>query len=371
MIRVYETRRRPLAHSDPVDTVRSTSPLRSSRRHPFLPGAMLALTALALPAAARGQDGMAPWPSVRGGHVLVHDAARGETLLIGGDSEDMAQTTDSLWAWSGEAWRVVPAPGPGWRTLPAAAFDTRRERVLLFGGLRKFGQRQYSESAEGDTWAWNGGHWEPLAVGSPGPIDHHAMVWDDARGVLVVQGGGSGGQILPGDTWTLDGERWTRAAAADAGPGPRVHHAMAYDSRRQRVVLFGGFSEAGDPPADVWEWDGHRWHRIPTVGVGPGPRRRHRMAFDEARGVTVLFGGNDDPSTWTWDGTEWRVAATDGPPARNMHAMAWDTRRARIILFGGGYPLRNDLWEWDGVRWEERRGAASLGTASLGTGRFR
>lgn len=350
-----------MPNSDPVDTVHTTPSIRSPRRRPVLRGGLLALTALAWPGAAvRGQEGIAPWPSVRGGHVLVHDAARGETLLIGGDSEDAAQTTDSLWAWSGDTWRVVPAPGPGWRTLPAAAFDTRRERVLLFGGLRKFGQRRYAESAEGDTWAWDGGSWGPLVVNSPGPLDHHAMVWDEARGVLVVQGGASGGQIGPGETWTFDGERWTLAADSAAGPGPRVHHAMAYDGRRQRVVLFGGFSEAGDPPADVWEWDGRRWHRIPAAG--PGARRRHRMTYDAVRGVTVLFGGSDDPSTWTWDGTEWRVAATDGPPARDMHAMAWDTRRARVILFGGGNPLRNDLWEWDGVRWEERRGIAEPGT---------
>jgi hypothetical protein len=324
------------------------------RREPWTAGVLFAVAALVPAEAASQAAGPMPWPAARGGHVMAYDARAWATVILGGDGEDATQTRDSLWAWTGSTWSVSPAHEPGWRTLPALAFDTRRGVLVLFGGLRKHGQRAYAESAESDTWEWDGERWERRDVNSPGPIDHHAMVWDDARGVLVVQGGASGGQIHGGDTWTFDGERWALAADSAAGPGPRVHHAMAYDSRRQRVVLFGGFSEAGDPPADVWEWDGERWHRIPTSGPGPGARRRHRVAYDAARGVTVLLGGNDDPSTWTWDGTQWRLAATQGPPPRSMHAMAYDPQRARVVLFGGGSPLRNDLWEWDGTTWEER-----------------
>ena len=40
------------------------------------------------------------------------------------------------------------------------------------------------------------------------------------------------------------------------GPGPRFGHAMAYDAARQVVVLFGGNSSASWPAApttDTWE----------------------------------------------------------------------------------------------------------------------
>jgi hypothetical protein len=53
-----------------------------------------------------------------------------------------------------------------------------------------------------------------------------------------------GGTDFPGsthynDTWEWDGIQWTKADVA--GPtGPRVFHAMAYDPKRRKVVLFGG-----------------------------------------------------------------------------------------------------------------------------------
>src|SRR5688572_22942204 len=36
---------------------------------------------------------------------------------------------------------------------------------------------------------------------------------------------------------------------------PRSAHAMAFDSQRQRTVLFGG----GNGRADLWEFDGANW----------------------------------------------------------------------------------------------------------------
>lgn len=310
----------------------------------------------ALPQAGAAQRGPAtPWPSGRAGHAMAYDAVRGETVLFGGDSDLASQTADSLWTWSGTEWRVHGAAGPGWLTLPALAFDARRGRIVLFGGLRKHAPRQYADQAESDTWEWDGSRWERRDVNSPGRIDHHAMAFDEARGRIVMQGGGNRGRILAGATWTYDGERWTMAADAASGPGQRVHHAMAYDGRRQRVVLFGGLGEQGLQPADVWEWDGERWHRIAATGPGPGARSHHRMAFDAARGVTVLYGGSDDTVTWTWDGTQWRRAAETGPPARWLPAMAWDARRGRVVLYGGGESTRADLWEWDGIRWHDVR----------------
>ena len=57
------------------------------------------------------------------------------------------------------------------------------------------------------------------------------------------------------DTWTWDGQAWTQVA--DTGPTPRRLHAMAFDSARQRTVLFGG--DVGGITNDTWEWDGGVW----------------------------------------------------------------------------------------------------------------
>lgn len=292
------------------------------------------------------------WPYAREGHVMAFDALRGETILLGGDSDDSTQTRDSLWAWSGSAWRVA-GNEPGWRTLPALAFDSKRGRMVLFGGRHKFAQRQYADTATTDTWEWDGARWQRMNVNTPGRVDHHAMAYDEARGVIVMQGGGDGADVRDGSTWTYDGTAWTRVADASSGPGTRVHHAMAYDSRRQRVVLFGGFAPNAPRSPDVWEWDGRQWTHI-VVGSGPGARSRHRMAYDAARGIMLMYGGNQDRTTWGWNGTEWRQLAIDGPPARSMSAMAYDSKRERVVMYGGSGEMKRQLWEWDGTTWLDR-----------------
>src|SRR4029079_6784762 len=80
------------------------------------------------------------------------------------------------------------------------------------------------------------------------------------------------------ETWFWDGRRWK--LVANSGPSPRDHHAMAYDSDRHRVVMFGG-SDA-DPSgrsaffSDTWEWNAGSWHRVATTG--PGQRCHFAMA---------------------------------------------------------------------------------------------
>jgi hypothetical protein len=78
---------------------------------------------------------------------------------------------------------------------------------------------------------------------------------------------------------------------------------MVYDSRRQRIILFGGCSNAAIS-GDVWEWDGTDWTKIGLPG--PTARMFHGMAFDSNRGVAVLFGGTngavDLQETWEYRG---------------------------------------------------------------------
>jgi hypothetical protein len=177
----------------------------------------------------------------------------------------------------------------------------------------------------------------------------------------MVMFGGAGPAIQPFhiDTWTYDGTAWVRVDST-TGPAGLVHHAMAYDARRQRVVLVGGFDAENRRTTDVWEWDGTRWHRIVIDGPTPSARSHHRLAYDAARGVIVLFGGGRNTNeTWTWDGTQWKQHVVDGaPPGRDSHALAYDAVRQRVVLYGGsnrqGVPPHgylDDVWEWDGTRW--------------------
>lgn len=152
--------------------------------------------------------------------------------------------------------------------------------------------------------------------------------------------------------------------------GVRNAHGMVFDAKRRQVVLYGGADESR-VRQDTWAWDGLQRHWRLVATDGPGSRTFPAMAFDEARGEILLFGGNrvlfgagtNDPSTvlddtWVFRGNKWLRLTAPGPSARAEAAMAYDPLRGRAVLFGGysntvdGRIRLGDTWEWDGERWQ-------------------
>jgi hypothetical protein len=135
------------------------------------------------------------------------------------------------------------------------------------------------------------------------------------------------------------------------GPSARFDHAVAYDSARSRVVLFGGGANTG--LSDTWEWDGTAWTQMQDEG--PAARSVHAMAFDSARSRVVLFGGDGGSQlfgdTWEWDGTAWTQVQDTGPSGRSGHAMAFDTQAPRVVLFGGS--ALSDTWTFANGTWSQ------------------
>ena len=149
---------------------------------------------------------------------------------------------------------------------------------------------------------------------------------------------------------------------------------MVYDPVRRQIVLFGGLAASGprENPwvvlGDTWIWNGSSWRKISDGG--PEARYAHAMAFDRARGVVVLYGGATMTAAgetrhledmWQWDGDRWTEIRLSGSPPGKRYSpgMAFDSARGRMVLYGGlEVKTRNevvtfdDVWEWDGVRWE-------------------
>ncbi len=135
---------------------------------------------------------------------------------------------------------------------------------------------------------------------------------------------------------------------------------MAYDSARGVTVLFGGDDYYdGGAYGHTWEWNGYAW--LDKGAAAVATRVESAMAYDSMRGVTVLFGGNNPPrgDTWEWDGVSWSLRGSAGPEPRYNHAMAYDSARGVTVLFGGyffQFPNygHNDTWEWNGADWTFR-----------------
>lgn len=312
-------------------------------------------------------------PYSRANAAMAWDPIGRRVLLFGGEEFTHLQQYCDTWAWNGVTWTPLTpwwTERPGQRGRAAMFFDTVRSEVLLFGGVD-----EYDGWIHTDTWRWDDGvaSWQVVVPAqSPRRSAGGAMVYDAARAESVLIEGSESGMfgLNPDATWIWDGRAWTRHwPVRGSAPGIRIGHAMAYDSARQRVVLFGGEDSESMLPG-TWEWDGTRWLQR-TPPIEPPVRSSHAMAYDVARARTVLFGGALEltmglaSDTWTWDGSAWtqRTPAAS-PSARVAHAMAYDAWRGRIVLFGGyDHQLLGDTWEWDGSSWTERAPSGGIAPA--------
>lgn len=198
---------------------------------------------------------------------------------------------------------------------------------------------------------------------SPGPRLQHAMAFDSARGKTVLYGGEVAGQ----GTWEYDGT-WQQVFTP--GIGDRYGHAMAYDSARGVTVLFGGRDNFGIFN-QTWEWNGVSWTQR-SLATSPPARMFFTMAYDSARGVTVLFGGRTLAGaffgdTWEYDGNNWvQRFPANSPSPREGATLAYDSARGVTVLYAGSMgSVYQDTWEWNGTNWILRLGSSPPGPKTL------
>ena len=215
----------------------------------------------------------------------------------------------------------------------------------------------------------------------------HSWTSPKSRPTLWQRNGDFGDALSQGDLAALGGPSslivatrpsWRERLADATTPRPRSDAAGAYDPVRGRVVLFGGVDGVAAPRNDLWEWDGDTWlERTDAACPGPSARSEHAMAFDSARGATVLFGGRDMNAVplddlWTWDGQTWAcvgASAADArcqmcggatqpatwPAGRFGHTLTAHPGRGTVVATGGFTTggVTNDTREWDGVAWAQ------------------
>jgi Galactose oxidase, central domain len=292
-----------------------TGPVRPSIQH----GSVAGLLALSLgnfacgSSSAQPSDGRAPDADAADGDV-------GTAADVRPDAGDVGTATDARDAtgvdvsspWQNLTPNPLPTTWPSARSQMAIAVDTSRQKVMVFGGV------DGSATVLDDLWEWD-----------------------------ITSGG-----------WT----NRTVAPRPAAWPPARFHHAMTFDEKRVKLVVFGGAGIGGNL-GDTWEWD----PGLGTWGSGgmtlhPFNRFGPTLAYDQT-GIVVLFGGSGDggisAELWEWYGSTgtW----TNGTPAqlppawptpRTFHGAAYDGGRMKMMVFGGEglatMPDRfDDLWEWD------------------------
>ena len=299
-------------------------------------------------------------PSARDFPAAAYDSRRQHMVMFGG-----RVGAGETWEYDGKWTRSYPTNSPPPRLFHAMTYDSARHRVVLFGGRTSGGT-----TALADTWEYDGNTWTQIVTAiSPPAREHHALAFDSARNVVLCFGGNGGGYLA--DLWEYDGDNWQQATPPTSPPARRSC-TLVYDRSRARAVLFGGMKSRFEWLGDTWEWTpAGKWVQI-NPPVSPGSRAYHGMVYDSARRRTVLFGGappvGPQADTWEFDGRSWtELNPSSSPPERVAAAMVYDTARQRVVLFGGGdwnlYPV-NDTWE--GVDMPTL--TASPATVSIATG---
>jgi hypothetical protein len=212
-------------------------------------------------------------PAAAGQGAMLFDTKLGQVIYVNGSGQ--------AWAWGGSDWSllalpggpIIPVPGSGTQSLTfAAGYDEGRD-VLVF-------------VLPGATWLWDGARWNEVLGGidsGEARADAH-VVYDKAHHQLVYVGSRA--------TWTWDGLRWQPHFQPEISAGT-----VGYDAVSGHVLLVQQDSAACDETAcatTTWAWNSITWASVPVYGGPVLPLTRSGaydmpMAFDEARGVMVLF----------------------------------------------------------------------------------
>ena len=223
-------------------------------------------------------------PPARSFAAIGRDPERGIVIVHGGIGS-RGDAFDETLEWDGRDWSVHTAPGPGPRGGAGLAYDAAARTMVLFGGAVDGEQLS-------DTWSWNGQGWERIAEAGPSPRFVSLMAEDRSIDGILLQGGhwvdGNDGDFLA-DTWRWSDGAWVEVADA-GGPGARVNSPGTWDERLGGIAMFGGGTGLDTPHgADTWLWT-DAWANLSTA-TAPSPRNGHALAYDVKREVLVLVGG--------------------------------------------------------------------------------
>lgn len=266
----------------------------------------------------------------------------------------------------GESASWVEMPDP-WRGVVGhvTGFSTANHSIILFGGLAETGLREEQWIGSSGPAGWQLRQ-EPTIYPNqtrPPPRVGAVMAYDSVRNRLVMFGGATLSDYY-GDTWEWSlNEGWIERTDLTTHPSPRSYAKMVYDTQDNKMVLFGGLAANGEQE-DTWELTSSGWTLI-SPSTYPSARSEHAMAYDEARHVTVLHGGREGTTffgdVWEYADGAW-VQRSSGTIAglRSGAAMAWAPGAISKIVMVGGYrksffgPLpTNDTWTYDGSTWTD------------------
>ncbi len=316
---------------------------------------------------------------LRYGCSFVYDRADGMAFLSSGSDmyQHPINTTWSYSLAGQKGWFDTGFTNIAGNWTPAltqhvAVWDQQRRRMILFGGQNASYALKNDVYAMQDT-TWGYYYWTQLSPAGtpPTPRMGAAAIYDPVGNRMLVFGGLDPSGYYRGDLYQLalaGTPTWSHLTPA-GGPTGRYGHSAIYDEPHHRMIVFGGSdSLSGAYDNDVWALNlpAATWTHLAPTGTPPPGRFQHTAVFDSRRDRMLVFGGQvasgSATDTWelnlaiatpAWTKLASTASATGMPYTRYLHAAVYDSTGDRMMVYGGLAPplgifgnpwAQKDLW---------------------------
>ena len=323
-----------------------------------------------LPAQSWAQENselsIATRPPARIYHSMVSLPQSDRVFLFGGAWKHGMGETDLEDVWTYDVRTNVWAEAGGdiadVNIVQAVAYDTESERLITLT------PETWAYRFDTDSWEKK----EPLQA--PDVECGQRLVYDAESDRVIFFGGTPNCGSISGpfldETWAYDYDTntWMKMEPEVRPPG-RCFHTMVYDAESDRVIVWGGWSDAVD--VNVWSYD-YNTNTWTELESSTGPPRRfvyQSVAYHPPSDRILMFGGLEPhgraiidarliDETWSYDTNTntWTLLEPSVHPAkRSHHAMAYHPGTDRIVLFGGELEsaysdvLSDQTWIFDPV----------------------
>lgn len=284
-------------------------------------------------------------PEPRAWPAMAYDSARQRIVLVGGSTEK--ETFSDTWEYDGRQWILIETEPPTTSFAPQMAYEEQRKKMVLFDW--------HSES----IWEYSQSQWElSYTTTMISYLSWPAITYDPVIKKIVLFGERESEQSY--ETWLYDGvdlelmdsSRPYWDWGADGVFVTRlIFPGLVYDRKNQEIILQPTFNWTFALKDNLWIVKlTEKESPLPACPFCTSPE----LVYDTNRDLVVLFDGEH---TWEYAGENWvKIETPSSPPPRGGYAMAYDDARGVVVLFGGQTEDvdLNDLWEYDGVTWVER-----------------
>lgn len=274
--------------------------------------------------------------------------------------------------------------GPGTRSQSSAIYDPATNQMFVFAG-----QHAPTNIDFNDLWAVQNVipsstathenlQWTRVSVSGHAPNLRfgQSSVYNPTSNRMITFAGGTG---FPGpcvsDLWITTnvnsvggGPAWKEYMPTGTPPPVREGHTAVYDSKNNKMIIFGGTDCNGNYYNDLWilsNADGSTitpaWAQVTPIGTGPSARSQATAIYDSVNNVMTVFGGGTTNTTvfgdvWTLSNANgltgtptWTQLSPTGtaPAARVGHSATYDATNNRMTIYGGGNnkgKVLNDGW---------------------------